>query len=658
MDVHRFLAEMKDRRVYRIAVIYAAGSWALLQVADLFFPMLGLPEQAITTVLAAVALGFPIALILAWFLDITPDGVVETDATDNGLGSLRLSPARLAVVIILTGLVFLVGFLYMDRLDLIGKAEEQQSSTAITAPSETSIAVIPFVNMSDMKELEYFADGLAEEILNLLARLNELDVAARTSSFYFKGRDVGIQEIARHLGVRNVLEGSVRRQGNRVRVTAQLIDASNGYHLWSETYDRDSSDTFDIQDEIARQVVAKLQVILSDSSKKILDQRPALVPRAYDYYLRGREYLRESRGVDSLDQAVTLFTRAIALDDGYAEAYAGLCDSLLGHYRISRDPRNFKSAEKACQNALALDSKVPAVYVALGNLYRFSGENAAAIREFERALKLNPKAVDALIGLAETYEQDNKPERAQELFLQAIQLQPYYWHAYQRMGSFLFSAGRFDEAIPYYQRITEMMPDNAGAFSDLGAVHYMLNQFESAALAMQKSLELAPTAIAYSNAGASLFLLHRFEEAVDMYQKAVEYAPDDFENWGSLGDAYRYSEGLQELAEPMYRNAIKLALESLEVNANDVSTLGLLAHYEANIGNREQALQYLARASALAPKDLYVNYTTATALCALGETEQALAALNLAIRLGYSATLAKADASLCGLTELPGFQVP
>ena len=267
-------------------------------------------------------------------------------------------------------------------------------------------------------------------------------------------------------------------------------------------------------------------------------------------------------------------------------------------------------------------------------------------------------AFNALIGLAETYEQDNKPERAQELFLQAIQLQPYYWHAYQRMGSFLFSAGRFDEAIPYYQRITEMMPDNAGAFSDLGAVHYMLNQFESAALAMQKSLELAPTAIAYSNAGASLFLLRRFEEAVDMYQKAVEYAPDDFENWGSLGDAYRYSEGLQELAEPMYRNAIKLALESLEVNANDVSTLGLLAHYEANIGNREQALQYLARASALAPKDLYVNYTTATALCALGETEQALAALNLAIRLGYSATLAKADASLCGLTELPGFQVP
>jgi len=655
MDVSRFLAELKSRGVYRVAAIYAAGSWGLLQVADLIFPMLGLPEWSITAVLAAAAMGFPIALVLSWLFDLTPDGFVETHTVDAKFDPRHLSAARIVELSIVLTLVLLVGFLYMDRLNLIGEAE-LRGARGVGISSPNSIAVIPFVNMSDNKELDYFGDGLAEEILNLLARLNELDVAAATSSFYFKNRDVDIQEIGQRLGVRSVLEGSVRRQGNRVRITAQLIDASNGYHLWSDIYDRDISDSFRIQDEIARQVVDNLQIILSESSQQILNQRPVLVPEAYDYYLRAREYLRGSPGQEGLKQAAGLFTKAVELDPDYAEAYAGLCDSYLGFYRLTLDPAEFKNAESTCQKALDLDSHAAEVYVALGNLYRFSGGYGAAIDKYNRALALDAKSVDALIGLGKTYQLDDKPQQAQELFLRALHLQPNYWRGYQSMGSFLFSAGRFEEAIPYYKRITELMPDNAQAFNDLGATYFMLNRFEPANSALQQSIALEPTALAYSNAGASLFLLRRFDEAIEMYQKAVEYAPDDYQNWGNLGDAYRFSEKLQNLAEPMYRNAIKLALERLEVNQQDVVTLGLLAYYEANMMNREQALQYLARAQALAPADLGVNYTTSTTLCTLGETEQALAALEAAVDLGYSETLAKADATLCGLAELPQFQ--
>jgi TolB-like protein/Tfp pilus assembly protein PilF len=655
MDVRRFLAELKGRGVYRVAAIYTAGSWALLQVADLFFPLLGFPDWAITAVLAAAALGFPMALILAWLFDITPEGIVETDTSDIDVSRLRLSPARIMGITLLVGLVLLVGFLYMERLDLIGKVEQGSASVAVE-PGYASIAVIPFVNMSPTKELEYFGDGLAEEILNLLARLTELDVAARTSSFYFKDHSAGIPEIASQLGVRHVLEGSVRRQGNQVRVTAQLIDASNGYHLWSQTYDRDLSNTFGIQDDIARQVVDKLQVILSASSKQILNQRPTLVPAAYDYYLRGREYLREPLGAETLEQAATLFSKAIELDGDYAEAYAGLCDSYLGHYQLTRDPQQFKTAESACQRALSLDSNAAAVYEALGNLYRFSGKYGPALLNYDKALALNPKAVDALDGKAVVYRLDNKPALAEETLLQAIMLQPNYWRFYQSMGAFLFSTGRFQEAIPYYQRITELMPDNAQAFSDLAAAYFMLNRFEAAAETLQQSLALDPTAIAYSNAGASLFFLRRFDEAADMYQKAIEYAPEDYANWGALADAYRFSKNSQELAEPMYVNAIRLASGQLKINSSDVDTLSLLAHYTAAIGQREQALQYIARATALAPNDMYTYYNYALMLTTLGEMDKAIAALETAVALGYSTALLQVDAGFDELRGVPRFE--
>ena len=654
MNVSRFLTELKGRGVYRVAAIYAAGTWALLQVADILFPMLGFPDWAITTVLAAAALGFPIAVVLAWLFDITPQGIVETDSVDINFERMRLTPAHLIELTLLLGLVFLVGFLYLDRLSLIGEAEKRLA--AAEPETRPSIAVMPFVNMSDAPEVEYFGDGLAEEILNLLARLNELNVSARTSSFYFKGRkDVDIQQIAERLGVRHVLEGSVRRQGNQVRVTAQLIDARNGFHLWSETYDRDFSDTFLIQDEIALEVAGALQVILSDSSKQILDERPTLDPEAYDYYLRGREYLRVSATQESLDQAIKLFNKAIELDENYAEAYAGLCDSQLTYYRLELDPSHYQDAESSCQAALALDEQAGAVYVARGNLYRFSGKYGLAIREFNKALALNPNSVDALDGLGQTYQLDNKPGQAEENFARSIQLQPHFERGYMNMGSFLFSTARFEEAIPYYRRISELIPDHAPAFNNLGAAHYMVGQFEQATEAWRQSLAIAPTALAFSNAGSSLFFLGRFEEAADMYQKSVEYAPEDFQNWGNLGDAYRHSETLRELAEPMYENAIKLASERLKVNPSDAITLSLVGHYHASIGNREQALQDMARANALAPQDLFVNYNTATALCALRELPEAMAALEKAIELGYSVQLVSVDANLAPLSSLPQF---
>jgi TolB-like protein/Tfp pilus assembly protein PilF len=649
MDIRRFLAELKGRGVYRVAAFYAAGSWALLQVADIFFPILGLPDWAITTFLAAAALGFPIAIVLAWIFEITPAGIVETDANNVDFGRLRLSPARLVELGLLVALVCLVGFLYLDRLS--PEREDGAARTAAAIDGRPSVAVMAFQNISDDPSAGYFGDGLAEEILNLLSRINELNVAARTASFYYKDKDVDLKEIGRKLGVDHILEGSVRRSGDRVRVTAQLIDMETGYQQWSDTFDRDYSDSFRIQDEIARRVVGSMQVILSDSSQEILEDRPALVPEAYDFYLQGREYLRGSITDRNLESAIELFNKAISLDPDYAEAYAGLCDSYLYYYKKEVDPVQFQQARSACGHALELDKQAVAVYVALGNLYRISGQYEKAEVELNKALEINPRSVDAIDSLARTFQADNNPQLAEEAFLTAIRLQPNFWRSYNSMGAYLFTAGRFDEAIPYYERITELMPDNSWAFNNLGASYYMLSEFEPAAEAWQRSLELDPTSVTYSNAGSSLFFLGRYREAADMYMKAVELAPEDYQNWGYLGDAYKYTEDLQELAEPMYRNAIKLASERLKVNPSDAIALGLVAHYYAAIGEKDTALQYQASALELAPEDMSVNYLSALVLSTLGEPVRAIEALERAAKAGYSLDLIEADAAFASLRE-------
>jgi TolB-like protein/Flp pilus assembly protein TadD len=656
MDIRRFLAELKGRGVYRVAAFYAAGSWALLQVADIFFPILGFPDWAITSVLGIAALGFPVAIALSWIFEITPAGIVEAGTQGIDFGRLRLSPARLVELGLIITLVCLVGFLYLDRLAPWLPDDAPGSGASLVAGGERpSVAVMAFENMSDDPSVDYFGDGLAEEILNLLASLSELNVAARTSSFYFKGKDVDLRDVGRKLGVNHILEGSVRRAGDDVRVTAQLVEMETGFRVWSGTYDRSYSDSFLIQDEIARQVVGNMQVILSESSRQLLDERPTLVPEAYDFYLRGREYLRGSMSRDSLSSAQVLFERAIGLDAGYAAAYAGLCESQLGLYRTELDADRFDAAQDACEQALASDGHALPVHVALGNLYRYSGRYDDALVQFDNALLINPKSVDALDGLANTYRLDHKSQLAEETFLRAIRLQPNYWRGYMSMGGFLFVSGRFEEAIPYYRRITELMPDNAQAFNDLGAAYYLLGDFDQSAESLQQSLALEPTALAYSNAGSSLFFLGRYRDAVDMYQKAVEYAPEDFQNWGALGDAYQYADDLEELAEPMYGNAIKLASERLRINPQDSTTLSLLAHYHARVGNREDAIQFIAQARALAPKDMYVQYNIALALTTLGEVEKAIASVQTAVELGYSRELIAIDAGFSSLKASPEF---
>jgi TolB-like protein/DNA-binding winged helix-turn-helix (wHTH) protein/Tfp pilus assembly protein PilF len=452
-----FIEDLQRRRVFRVALVYLICAWLIIQVAETVFPALLIPVWGQTLVVVLAIIGFPIALILAWAFQITPEGVTADAASPH---FSLVGDRRKIDYIVIAALFAVVAFLSfrqfsIDRTDpsqsAPGSPTGDVGSIVPHAEHVASIAVLPFLNMSEDVGNDYFSDGLSEEILNSLTRLRELKVASRTSSFYFKNKDADLPTIALHLGVQHVLEGSVRRQGQQVRVTAQLIRADTGFHMWSETYDRELKDIFGIQTDIARNVAEALEIVLSSDSGARLDRHGTASLDAYEYYLQGRNYLRSPESESTLESAEALFQKALAIDIDYAEAHAGLCDTyLLGYERI-RSTSLFEKAERACHRALTLDSSAGDVNTALGNLYRNSGQYHKAERNFERAIALNASAVDAYNGLALNYQQENRLDEAERMYRRAIEIQPRFWRGHLLMGNFLFSSGRSGEAVEYFQ---------------------------------------------------------------------------------------------------------------------------------------------------------------------------------------------------------------
>ena len=281
-------------------------------------------------------------------------------------------------------------------------------------------------------------------------------------------------------------------------------------------------------------MVENLQVVLSNSSKVLLERETKVDPAAYDHYLRGRDYLRQPHDDAALSRAQMMFQRALEIAPEYADPYAGLCDTLLLWYFLDMDSARFASAEQACLRAQTLDSRAPAVHVALGNLYRGSGQYALAEREFNEAISLNASGVDAYVGLSQAFAAQGKHALAEQTLVRAIELQPNSWSTSMAMGNYLFKVGRLEESIPYFERIDSLLPESGAASNNLGSAYFLTGRFGEAAIAWEQALTRSTSVNIYANLAASYFFLQRFAEAADMYRKALEIAPKHFELWGEL----------------------------------------------------------------------------------------------------------------------------
>ena len=451
--------ELKRRNVFRVGVAYVVIGWLLVQVSDTIAPMMNLPEWAPRMILYLMIIGLPVALFLAWAYELTPEGVKKSGDVDEEASVTATTGRKLDLVIIAT-LVMALGYFVWERQSS-PPAPSGETVAEAPAPATQSIAVLPFANLSDDPANEYFSDGISEELLNALAKVPRLNVAARTSSFAFKGRNMDVAEIARTLRVAHVLEGSVRKAGGRVRITAQLIKASDGFHLWSETYDRDLDDIFAVQDEIARNIVAALKVTLSLGGGDPLGGVGTANIDAYNTFLRGRFHLHK-RGNDNVGRAVELFGEVVELDPDFAEAHANLGLALSvgwGH----RDPRRALEAARTAMEISPDSSLSLTAFGVASNENRNWAEGRAALR---KALEIDPRNAQAMHFLAMAFQSNGEAQEALALDQQAVSIDPTatiyrYW-----TGTLNLHLGRIDEGLEDLWTAYELSP-NDGIVSEI-----------------------------------------------------------------------------------------------------------------------------------------------------------------------------------------------
>jgi TolB-like protein/Tfp pilus assembly protein PilF len=472
-----FFDQLKRRRVFRTAALYAVVGWILIEVSDVVFPALEMPDWSLKLVILLVLLGFPIAMLLAWAFDVTPEGVRRSGAgAGEGGTSRRAHPLLQGVVIAAIG----AGVVYA--------AYSRFSSPAVASDDLRSIAVLPFVNISGDPDNEYFSDGLSEELINALAGVPELKVAARTSSFAYKGRNEDVRTIARDLGVATILEGSVRRSGNQVRITVQFIKADDGYHLWSESYDRELEDIFAIQEEIARAITQKLQVQLAGGDERLV-KRATTDVEAYDYYLRGRYGLSMANSEESLRQAIRLFEQAVGRDSTYASAYAGIADAYIELEEYVEVEEVAPLARAAALRAVELDDTRAETHTALAHVYmHYDWDWISTERAYRRAVELGPESFEAHAGIAHFLMAAGDHEAALAETRRAIELAregaldpvAFEVDAATNLGHALFAARRYDEAMAEGRRALQLDPQDAAAQHLLALVYLGRGEYAEA----------------------------------------------------------------------------------------------------------------------------------------------------------------------------------
>lgn len=511
-------AELKRRRVYPIIAGYAVVAFIVLQIGEITFGPLGLPNWVMVGLIVVVILGFPVAVVLAWVFDITPTGIRRDSAT---------------------------------------------SPLAKDTAARPSIAVLPFVDMSPEKDQGYFCEGVAEEILNALAKIRQLNVAARTSSFQYKSGAGDVRDIGSELGVESILEGSVRKSQNRLRVTAQLVKVSDGYHLWSKSFDAEVEDVFTIQDEIATCIAESLLETLTPSEQSAIKTTSSTDVSAYEYYLRGRQFFKRFRKMD-IEHARQMFREAIKIDSEFALAWAGYadCHSFLVMY-VDPQASYREEANRASKRALELSPDLAEAHASRGLACLVCEEYDGAEEEFKKAIDLNPCLFEAYYYYARTRFHRGDMDMAAELFKKAADVDPTDYQSRCLRVQILRGMGRIDDAIEEAHEAVAVVeghlkwnPDDARAYHLGAGTLVVLGDTDRAKRWLHRAIEMAPDdPVVFYNVACNLATLGEKDKALDYLERAVEHGAVSVawmrndEDLASLREDTRYAELLRHVEE-------------------------------------------------------------------------------------------------------------
>jgi len=477
-----FFNELKRRNVFRVGIAYVIVAWLVLQVADVVLNNIAAPDWVFKTIMLVLAIGLPVVLVFAWAFELTPEGLKRERDVDRSASISPQTGRRLDRVIIGV-LVLALAYFVFDKFALERRPEGMASQQAEVQPqpnavpaisaaagtstsnkpdSRKSIVVLPFVNMSADPGQEYFSDGLSEELLNVLAKIDSLRVISRTSAFAFKGKDISIPEIAKQLNVAYVLEGSVRSAGNDMRITAQLIEVDNDSHLWSEAYNRKMENIFEVQEEIAQAIARELQLELGAGAAA---DRPTQNLDAYKTFLQGRHYY-QLRGAENLQLAIGLLEQAIQMDPGFDDAWANLAaaKAVLSYYSYSEQETLYQGAGEAAQTAIELNPDNGFAHAVLGLLYVGEFQNEQALKEFDLAIELNPNESNSYLWAGIVLSELGYVDQATGYLTRAETFDPAFANLQNWLSNTHLLAGDLDQAEIHAQRSARLDPDFIGNY--------------------------------------------------------------------------------------------------------------------------------------------------------------------------------------------------
>jgi TolB-like protein/Tfp pilus assembly protein PilF len=524
-------ADARRRKVIRIATAYALVSWVLLQLGEIVFDPLQLPPWSLTALIFFLLLAFPPTIILAWSFEFTRQGLKRVH-TEEG------RPVAALLILLVLALDAVAG-IYLFKTYGPGADLDEVTTARLSAPVTSdppvsgapanSIAVLPFVDLSQEGDQGYFSDGISEEILNVLAQIKEVQVVARTSSFAFRGQDRDIREIGKILNVATVLEGSIRKQGDSVRVTAQLIDIDNGFHLWSNTFERKLEDIFAIQDEIASEIVNEL-LGSYDGFARVETGAPAIASfEAYDLYLQGRDLWRR-RTPESLAQATVIFERTIELDASYAAAYSGLADTylLLTNYGNMAVSTAVEKASPLIQTALQLDGQMSEGFASLGLMYFILGRSTAAEAHLRRAVKLDPENTTAMNWLAGLIGEQGRLGEQMVVLQDALEKDPVNVLLNINLASIHLQRGEVETGLQRLQQMLEVYPTSTLVLRTLATWNSEYGRQGAAYDYASRAWEIAPDEPTVQATLAQLLLsMGALDEANQILQSALEDNKDN-----------------------------------------------------------------------------------------------------------------------------------
>jgi TolB-like protein/predicted Zn-dependent protease len=584
-----FFAELKRRNVFRVGIAYMIGAWLLAQIADLLIDNIGAPDWVMKTLFVVLALGFFLALFFAWAFEMTAEGVKRESEVDRSQSITQTTGQKLNRSIMFV-LVLALAYIAWDKLSAPRETQPAVTTTIEQQAIDKSIAVLPFVNMSADEDNEYFSDGLSEELLNLLAKVDGLKVAARTSSFKFKNSEADISEIGEKLNVATVLEGSVRKSGNQARITAQLIKVDDGFHLWSETYDRELDNIFEVQDEIAKAIVEALKLPLLGHDAQPLTRTSAENFAAYDLYLLGRHEARQY-SEQGFQRAIDYYLASLENDPSFAPAYSGLADGYIYLADYGDLPRGEaqKLARTATEKALSINPNSAEAHASMGLLLNNLGHFDEAETHLQKALQINPNNVNALIWYRSNLNSQFRSTEAMSMIDRAMSVDPLSHSVRRSHAGQLTTMLKFDESVNEIQALIAANPDDPTPYELWGNLFQIKGLPQNAIPMFRNAHRLRPGDIymAAQNVIAGLELNDK--EMVDYWLKEAR-------SRGANGQWTRHAENYVMYANGNFTNLLSQVDQLLVLQPGQLRLLGYRHAALMNMGQHDLAKTALQQA--------------------------------------------------------------